>query len=91
MLAEIFIEPPKEGVYWYLGLRDPVTKILLPIFCNALEVGLPNSRWQMQDRKRGHAEQVFKQDFFAITLLVIVAVMLKVLMYMYMYFEDMVW
>ena len=36
MLAGIFIELPKEGVYWYLGLRDPVTKILFPIFCNAL-------------------------------------------------------
>lgn len=89
MLAEIFIEPPKESVYWYLGRRDPVTKILFPIFCNALNVGLPNSRWQTQDTERGHAEQVFKQDFFAITVLVIVAVMLKVPLYMC--FEDMVW
>lgn len=54
-----------------------------------MRLRLPNSRWQMEDMERGHAEQVFKQDFFAITLVVIMAVMLKVPMYMY--FEDMVW
>ena len=48
-----------------------------PIFCNALNAGPPNfgfTRWQMQYTEREND----KQDFISITLLVIVALILKV-------------
>ena len=59
--AKIFIEP----VIIFRG--RPVTKFLSPIFCNALNAGLPSFvfiRWWMQITEREHAKQVLKTRYY---------------------------